>query len=57
MNHQTTKAHFAVKCKSMNDKYAPTLVAFVESYDAAIKLANHKNHGEQALFYPTIHTA
>jgi len=57
MNHQTTKAYFAVKCKSMNDKYAPTLVAFVESYDAAIKLANHKNHGEQALFYPTIHTA
>ena len=52
------RAYFAVKCKSLNAKQAPTLVAFVESYDAAIKLADCKNSRDtnHKRYFATVHT-
>lgn len=51
-------AYFAVKQKSNNPKVAPILVAIVESYDDAIKVATYKNERVKAQgFYPTIHHA
>lgn len=52
------QAHFAVKRRSQNAKCAPTLVAFVESYDDAIKLADRKNERSKSQhYYATVHTA
>lgn len=57
-HHATGKAYFAVKRRSQDAKHAPTLVAFVESYDDAIKLADRKNERNKvADHYATVHTA
>lgn len=57
-NLRTGKAYFAVKRKSQDAKHAPALVAFVESYDDAIELADRKNRSnKEAPFYATVHTA
>lgn len=58
MKRAQGQAYFAVKRRSLIAKCAPTLVAFVESYDDAIKLANRKNERTKSEhFYATVHTA
>jgi hypothetical protein len=52
-----TKAYFAVKRRGWNSKEAPILVAIVESYDAAIEVAERYNDpfiGRKP-FYATVH--
>lgn len=44
MNSRPNQAYFAVKARSTNaPKCAPVLVALVESYDDAIRVAESKN--------------
>lgn len=53
---QPSKAFFAVKRRNLDAKLAPTLVAIVESYDAAIRLADRKNNSVQTeQYYATVH--
>ena len=51
------KAYFAVKRRGQDAKHAPTLVAFVESYDSAIELADRKNvRNKSKDYFATVHT-
>lgn len=56
-NHKHGKAYFAVKRRGQSAKQAPALVAIVESYDAAIELADRRNQSvvNRKPFYATVH--